>query len=148
MYLISHRGNLEGPNPSRENTKQYIEEATIQGFYVEIDVRGENGKLFLGHDSIQEEVDRKYLSNIQLWVHAKNMEAVELLKDWNRGLRRIHWFWHQTDDITMTSLGFIWTYPGKYLCKGAVAVLPENDENWNIENAGGICSDYISKFKL
>jgi hypothetical protein len=32
----------------------------------------------------------------------------------------IHCFWHQKDDFTITSQGFIWTYPGKPVCKNSI----------------------------
>ena len=38
MILISHRGNLKGINPQRENEPLYIVEALEKGFDVEIDV--------------------------------------------------------------------------------------------------------------
>ena len=34
MHLIAHRGNISGPNPKRENTPEYIEEAIEKGFDV------------------------------------------------------------------------------------------------------------------
>ena len=38
MYLISHRGNLEGPKAEYENSISYIENAISKGFEVEVDV--------------------------------------------------------------------------------------------------------------
>ena len=52
----------------------------------------------------------------------------------------IHCFWHQEDDVTLTSEGYMWTYPGKELTTNSIAVLPE--EEIEVEVAG-ICSDYI-----
>lgn len=46
MLFISHRGNLDGLNPKRENTKDYIQEAIDKGFQVEVDIRSKNGSLF------------------------------------------------------------------------------------------------------
>ena len=53
MILISHRGNLSGPNPLRENTANYIDEAIKKGFDVEIDIWENEGDFFLGHDEPQ-----------------------------------------------------------------------------------------------
>ena len=36
--LYSHRGNLFGPIPERENKPDYIDEAISAGFNVEIDI--------------------------------------------------------------------------------------------------------------
>ena len=44
MILISHRGNLTGPNPKKENHPDYILNALREGYEVEIDVWFENDK--------------------------------------------------------------------------------------------------------
>ena len=53
MKLISHRGNLNGPNKERENHPDYIWEALQAGYEVEIDVWWVDGKFKLGHDEPQ-----------------------------------------------------------------------------------------------
>jgi hypothetical protein len=53
MILISHRGNISGPNPERENHPDYILEALQAGYEVEIDVWFVDGKFKLGHDGPQ-----------------------------------------------------------------------------------------------
>jgi glycerophosphoryl diester phosphodiesterase len=53
MKLIAHRGNINGPNPLRENSIDYIEEAISEGFDVEIDLRVEDNQCYLGHDDPQ-----------------------------------------------------------------------------------------------
>ena len=50
MVIISHRGNLDGRKPGRENKPDYIQEALDAGYDVEIDVWMINNELFLGHD--------------------------------------------------------------------------------------------------
>ena len=72
MIYISHRGNLEGKNPERENHPIYIIEALSQGYDVEIDVWYVDRSFFLGHDAPQYKVDTKFLQNANLWCHAKN----------------------------------------------------------------------------
>ena len=59
MKLIAHRGNINGPDPSKENTPEYIEQAIAQGFDVEVDVRYSplHSKLYLGHDEPDYKVD-------------------------------------------------------------------------------------------
>jgi hypothetical protein len=51
MILISHRGNINGKQPDKENHPLYIFEAIKQGFQVEIDVWFIDGKFKLGHDN-------------------------------------------------------------------------------------------------
>lgn len=109
MIYISHRGNLTGPSKT-ENYPIHISAALVMGYHVEIDVWFVNDKFYLGHDepNFKTEVDLKYLKNKKLWCHAKNIEALSMM------LRnKVHCFWHQEDDATITSKSYIWTYPGK-----------------------------------
>lgn len=145
MINISHKGNISGPNPKKENHPDYIMNAIKLGYDVEIDIRFINGKYFLGHDEPQYMIDKKFLFNTKLWCHCKNIEVISEL---SKNKYSIHYFYHQTDDCTLTSKGWIWTYPGKdILCKNAIAVCPERSKHWNIERAGGICSDFIENYK-
>jgi hypothetical protein len=147
MILISHRGNIEGPNPERENSPEYIQEALDAGFDVEIDFWITDTGLWLGHDKPQYETswtELKAFDPTKLWIHCKNIEAFGILfQD-----ATFNCFWHQEDDVALTSAGYIWTYPGKPLYKGAIAVMPERsldrDGHWNdFSKAGGMCSDYV-----
>jgi hypothetical protein len=57
----------------------------------------------------------------------------------------IHCFWHQDDDVTLTSCGFMWTYPGKPLTDTSICVKPE--KNFEIpKKVLGICSDYVVNY--
>ena len=141
MYFISHRGNIDGIIKANENKPDYINQALASGFEVEVDVRFENDKFFLGHDYNQFEIDKKFLLNEKLWCHAKTREALIALQK-----IKAHYFWHQNDDYTITSKGFIWTYPGKKLLPQSICVLPEN-VNYKTINCLGICSDFILKYK-
>ena len=57
-----------------------------------------------------------------------------------------HYFWHDTDDYTITNKGYIWIYPNKPLLKNGICVLPEEATYDNL-NCKGICSDFIVKYK-
>ena len=46
MFIISHRGNLQGPDLTQENKPEYIDGALAKGFDVEVDVRFLNKSLF------------------------------------------------------------------------------------------------------
>ena len=143
MILISHRGNLEGKKKDLENSPEYIQAALEAGFEVEIDVWYVDKKWYLGHDEPNYEIDITFLMNDKLWCHAKNIESLYELFLYDKN---IHYFWHQDDDFTLTSKGYIWTYPGKKLTDMSICVLPERFD-YDIINAYGICSDYISTFK-
>ena len=58
----------------------------------------------------------------------------------------IHCFWHQEDDVTLTSCGFMWTYPGQKLTNKSICVLPEKS-NDSFNDCLGICSDYIINYR-
>lgn len=144
MILISHRGNVAGSRPERENHPDYIFDACIAGYNVEIDVWFIDNQWFLGHDGPQYRIDEEFLLNPKFWCHAKNIEALQAMR--NIGA---HCFWHQNDDVVLTSKGFLWTFPGKKLYNLSICVLPEA-ANYTLEElsvGGGICSDFIDRYK-
>ena len=144
-FFISHRGNLVGKNYDLENKPSYIDSAINEGFYVEIDLWVKNNKLYLGHDEPQYEIDEQFLLERKkhLWIHCKNYEAILYF---NSNKFNYNYFWHQSDDITLTSKKYIWVYPGKQPINNSIAVLPEIYED-DLSKCNGICSDYIKKYK-
>ena len=100
MILISHRGNITGPNEKRENSISYIEEALELGFDVEIDIWVDK-QLWLGHDNPETPCPTKFLiQNFRhLWIHCKNLEAMDLLSQF----RTLNYFWHEKDKIVLTN---------------------------------------------
>ena len=129
MILISHRGNLNGKFESYENEPMFIDKAISEGYDVEVDVWYIDGVLFLGHDKPQYGVDfRWFIDRLsKLWVHCKNIESILYFQECGY---EINYFWHQEDDITLTSKNFIWTFPGKKLTSRSIAVLPESVKDW------------------
>jgi hypothetical protein len=143
MILISHRGNINGRKPEFENNPSYIVKAYLEGYNVEIDVWYIDGEWLLGHDNPQYKTDLLFLKNSNFWCHAKNIEALhEMLK-----YEEIHCFWHQNDDYTITSKGYIWTFPNKIITENSICVLPEL-YNITANNCFGICSDFIENYKI
>ena len=39
MNFIAHRGNTSGPQPSFENTEDYLQDAIDKGYHVEVDIQ-------------------------------------------------------------------------------------------------------------
>jgi len=142
MILISHRGNINGRISENENNPLYIERALHRGFEVEIDVWYKDNRWYLGHDKPQYEIDLDYLKNSKFWCHAKNIESLNMMLTYSD----IHCFWHQEDDVTLTSRNIIWTYPDKQLTENSICVLPEKN-NQTIKKCLGICSDYVVNYK-
>lgn len=118
--LIAHRGNIDGPNPARENEPSYILEALANHFQCEVDVRyyptyWENTKgdkmtwgWYLGHDEGQYRIPEEFLHLPNLWLHLKNIESVEKMTT-ETELKKLNYFWHEQDRVAITSKGFIWT---------------------------------------
>jgi hypothetical protein len=140
MKLISHRGNIDGINIDTENNPSQIDKVINIGYDVEIDLRFKDNKLFLGHDYLQYEIDIEWLNKRKdkLWVHAKDYDSVTFLKNTN-----LNWFWHDKDDMTLTSHGFIWSNIGKYF-EGGITVSLEYIEL--PDYILGVCTDELNKF--
>ena len=147
MKYISHRGNLTGPDKSKENTPEQIDLAIGKGFYVEVDVWVKDQVLYLGHDLPSIEVDIDWILERKdfLYIHCKNIEAITFLQEFSE--KRIHYFWHEEDTLTLTSFGYIWAYPGKQPIRNSIAVMPEiyNDD---VSSCSGICTDYPIKYSM
>jgi hypothetical protein len=146
MKLISHRGNLNGKLPANENHPDYIDEAIHAGYDVEVDIWMIDNELFLGHDEPQYKIIWNWLSTRyeRLWIHCKNVEAIEWFNENNYG--GFNYFWHQEDTLTLTSKQYIWAYPGKQPIIGSIAVVPEM-HNEDVSKCIGVCSDYIIYYK-
>ena len=142
MKLISHRGNINGSDPGKENSPSYIKSALSAGYNVEIDVWNLNGTWFLGHDDPSYEIDIRFLMNDKLLCHAKNLAALDkMLVHTN-----IHCFWHQEDHYTVTSRGYIVSYPGYETTPRTICMKPELADPDSIPDCHGICSDYIQRW--
>lgn len=149
MKLISHRGNIDGRIESLENDPEYIDKAIKMGYDVEIDIWCVDGKLYLGHDMVQYEVDVEWIRSriSKLWIHCKNIDALLYLQNHEEVGQHTHYFWHQNDDVTLTSHNVIWTYPNKQLSNNSICVLPEMFNQKVPDYVYGICSDYIQNYK-
>lgn len=146
MILISHRGNIDGKT-ERENHPSYIDEAIEAGYDVEIDIWAIEGTFHLGHDEPQYGITQHWLNERKdkLWIHCKNIEAVEWFNELESIGSDFNYFWHQEDDVTLTSMNFIWAYPGKQPIRKSIAVMPELN-NDDVSECKGICSDIIKNY--
>ena len=143
MILIAHRGNINGPNPERENTLSYIQEALDKGYHCEIDICKWDGKYFyLGHDEPTEAVESEWLRTNNLWCHAKSYQALEAMIAMG-----INCFFHKSDDYTLTLNGYVWACPGKPGGVKAIAVHPEKLDADEVKKFEGVCSDYVENFR-
>jgi len=147
MKFIAHRGNTRGRNLDMENTVGYINAALALGFDVEIDIRYINGKFYLGHDEPMEKVSIEFFLNSRIWVHAKTIKTLHKLLHYSS----VICFFHQRDRCTLTSNGYVWTFPYKGTSYGedSIVVLPESLGGglMDFTRIAGICSDYIEAYK-
>ena len=145
-HFISHRGNINGRVPENENHPDYIDEAIHAGYEVEIDVWYWDSKLWLGHDHPEHKISIQWLleRHGKLWIHCKNHQAMSYFVQLS--IKYLNWFWHQEDDMVLTSQRFIWAYPGKQPIKNSVAVMPEIHSD-DVSSCIGVCSDVIEKYK-
>ena len=144
MKLIAHRGNVNGRLESWENKPTYIDLAISKGYDVEVDVWYKDNVLWLGHDEAQYAVTLQFFKDriSNLWIHCKNIEAINYFK---MTQYKFNYFWHETDTISLTSLNYIWAFPGKQPIENSIAVMPEifNDDT---SRAIGVCSDFVEKY--
>ena len=139
MLIISHRGNINGINQDLENNPEHIRNLLNSNIQVEIDVWLKNNTILLGHDKPQYIVNKEFLMQDGLWCHAKNLDILYFLL--NNKVK--NFFWHQEDDFTLTSSGYIWTYPNKDLTSNSIIV--DLDKNWRFKNYNcfAVCVDFL-----
>lgn len=144
---ICHRALKNGPNKQLENKEVEIMRRLEEGWNIEIDIWNIDGIWWLGHDSPESKlVDKDILKNSNVWIHCKNLKALEeCLK-----IEDVHCFTHDSDEATLTSKQYIWCYPGILLRNRSVCVMPERCiASLNMEDVmrtnGAVCSDYTPK---
>jgi hypothetical protein len=142
MKIIAHRGNTSGPNKD-ENHPTHLEKALLKGYDIEVDVWVIENKIFLGHDEPKYNVSFNNLFEIKdnLWIHCKNLTALNFFNK-----KDFIFFWHENDRFTLTSNGFIWTYPNEELSKKSIIVDLMGNNVYN--DVYGVCTDYTEKYDL
>lgn len=150
MKIISHRGLTDGPDKEKENKLFQIYNAIWEGFDVEIDTWYIDGNIYFGHNLPEYRVPDKTINDLsdKAWFHCKNFEAVNYFSE-----TELTYFWHQNDDFTLTSNGYIWTTPGKHLGPNSIFVLPEildqdSRDKLILSNPYAICTDYPKLFSI
>jgi hypothetical protein len=78
-------------------------------------------------------------------VSCKNAQALEYLVQ----RKNLICFWHQDDEFTLTSNGYIWVHGNtRELPKNSICVLPEiRKNNEGLEKCYAICSDFVERYK-
>lgn len=148
MKPISHRGNLNGKIPERENTIDYIDEALAAGYDVEIDVHYKDDRLWLGHDGPDGHLPAKWIADnaSRLWIHCKDLESISFLRYFGSSL---NYFGHNEDPFVLTSQGYFFCLPSDDLNENCVLVMPEyfNFTPKPSNKAFAVLTDYPTNYK-
>lgn len=160
MLLISHRGNISGRNPRRENTISYVQEAIDLGYMVECDLWVNENKLYLDHSVFSMGgyaettlsgfknplIPESFLRNnvTALLIHCKNKEALSFCQG-----EMLHYFYHSNDSFTVSSFGFPIAHSKEKPTKDIICMLPETHglSKDSVKECLGVCSDIISFYK-
>lgn len=146
IQFIAHRGNITGPEPTFENTIEYLLHAYDVCGGIECDIQLHNGQLYFGHDEPQERVYGDLIMQDNWFCHAKDLESLSKLLELGA-----HTFWHQQDTVTLTSKGYIWCYPHIHHADRKRAVWTDFDDEFvtvdsmNQIDAYGLCGDRMPK---
>lgn len=149
MIYIAHRGLYLGPNKEKENHPNQIMLALERGYDCEIDIRVIDNKFYLGHDYPDYEVTEEWLQNSKFWIHAKTKETLSWFFQCKS--YEYNYFWHEDDQYTLTSKGFVWTHPKSKLISESIFVMPEHVDttlnNAVQANCFAVCSDFVEVIK-
>ena len=141
MKLVSHRGNINGPNPEMENDPRYVENTLAKGFSVEVDVWSSGSDFFLGHDEPQHQVSKLFLRHRAIWCHAKDIKTFYKLIDIGA-----HCFSHDQDEVALTTKGYLWSSYENQMTDKSICVMPPSSRDLP-KNIAGVCSDNIGYYK-
>lgn len=141
MKLISHRGNLYGPNPSMENKPEYINSALKSGYDVEVDAWLLSDGIYLGHNEPLYKINRYFLQNQRIWTHCKDINSyLELSKYSN-----INCFFQSNEKIVKTTGGYLWAHSDCKNFNNKTIIVNLDHLEDNSFDAFGICSDYVGE---
>ena len=145
MLFISHRGNVEGSLPEKENTISYIDDAVdLLNLDVMVDVIGIGGYLYLGTHTPKEKLPLEYLDSPKFWFHCNNPEALEYFKVFSK----VKYFWHDEDAYSLISNKKVLVHSGEILLPGSIALLPESNEHGHsLWNCHAVCTNYVFEYQ-
>lgn len=150
MKIISHRGNIKGLNPKRENAPSYIDCALQLGYDVEVDIRLIEEELWLGHDEPQYKItlDWLLLRKEKLWIHCKDLFSASLLHSLHNELK---YFCHIGDPIVLVSNGMLWVHDlSLVLDDKCVIPLLSEEQIFSYKGTNkvyAVCTDHVNSCK-
>lgn len=140
--LISHLGNINGPQPDKENRLAYLQAALAAGWHVCADVVFYQGSFLLPFDGGFNIAPPSFFSKQRVWSRCHDTDTLDALC--NVGA---HAFFANDTIPTLTSAQFIWTPAPFDLAARSIATLPENNPGWleRFEPAG-LCSNCPARY--
>ena len=98
MKYISHRGNQNKIIEKYENNPEYIIDAILNGYDVEIDIWIDKDNIYLGHDYNKFKINETFLieNRNKFWIHAKNDQALFFLIS---SKSNYNFFWHEMTNL-------------------------------------------------
>ena len=149
MILISHRGNVNGSVPEKENRPSYIDSAIQLNYEVEVDLRFINGEFWLGHDTPQYKIEIPWMVKRKqyLWFHCKDKNSVIELINLNKEFK---FFCHTNDNFVLTNTNKIWVHDLEGVINNTCIIpLINMEEIIRIKErrAYAICTDYPNFLK-
>jgi hypothetical protein len=145
MKIISHRGNINGAIPDRENRPSYIDCAINLGYDVEVDIRFINGQFWLGHDEPQYKIELSWMTDRKnkIWYHCKDISSAIILTELND---EYQFFCHFSDKYVLTSIGKLWVHDLD-LNLGDTCIIPlltiKDIDNYSGNKPFAICTDFV-----
>lgn len=149
MITISHRGNLNGPIPDKENRPSYIDCAIQLGYDIEVDIRYINDEFWLGHDEPQYKIELTWmkLRKEKIWYHCKDLNSTIKLLELDEGFK---FFCHSSDDFVLTSTGHVWVHDlsKKINNKCVIPLLSIGEiDAYILADEFAVCTDYVNHLK-
>lgn len=143
---IAHRGLMDGPNGSIENTVDLLESNSKAGITSECDIWYKDEQFWLGHDTPDHMVSFEWICKMKefLLIHAKDLTTFHVLKRIRdqEGID-LHIFYHTDEDVVVTTHGECIVYPGLQVYDGWMSMMPERAPLIKIGGyAAAVCSDY------
>lgn len=154
MKIIAHRGLLDGPSTIYENCILQIERA-IENFDVEIDLRYEFERFYLGHDEGTYLIDFDRINNWSerrtIYLHCKTIPTLQKVLTISPKSNIIP-FYHDKDDCILLLDGTIWVHPNSKESAHSnphfsIFVLPNLTKAGKYIHSFGVCTDYPIKVK-
>ena len=161
MEIISHRGNLYGPEPTIENTVKALQVALHKGFSIEFDLWYHEGEYWLGHDKPQKKIlpwkihewVEEY-PKAMLYCHCKDIVTLQrfVYVHYKHLKNQCIPFFHDIDECILLANGNLQVHP-KYVNNAyifpeqSIAVLPqlkdfEYYDKETMKKFMGICTDH------